>query len=81
MYAGELSYRKHQDLLINVAGKLKEKIPNLKVLLAGNGDLEVQYRKQIEDLDVHTQVELLGFRKDIDNLMSLADLAVSASRQ
>lgn len=81
MYAGELSYRKHQDLLIKVAGKLKDRIPNLKVLLAGNGDLEEQYRKQIEDLGVHSQVELLGFRKDIDNLMNLADLAVSASRQ
>lgn len=81
MYAGELSYRKHQDLLINVAGKLKDKIPNLKILLAGNGDLEEQYRKQINDLGVHNLVELLGFRKDIDNLMNLADLAVSASRQ
>jgi glycosyltransferase EpsD len=81
MYAGELSYRKHQDLLINVASKLKDRIPNLKILLAGNGDLEEQYLKQIAYLDVHNQVELLGFRKDIDNLMNLADLAVSASRQ
>ena len=81
MYAGELSYRKHQNLLISVAGKLKDRIPNLKILLAGNGDLEEQFRKQIEDLSVHSQVELLGFRKDIDNLMNLADLAVSASRQ
>lgn len=81
MYAGELSYRKHQDLLINVAGKLKDRIPNLKLLLAGNGELEEQYRMQIDDLYVYNQVELLGFRKDIDNLMNLADLAVSASRQ
>lgn len=81
MYAGELSYRKHQDLLIRVARKLKDRIPNLKILLAGNGDLEEQYIKQIENLNVNNQVELLGFRKDIDILMSLADVAVSSSRQ
>ncbi len=81
MYAGELSYRKHQDLLIDVAGKLKDKIPNIKILLAGSGDLEEQYRKQIQKLGVQNHVRLLGFRKDIDNLMNLADIAVSASRQ
>lgn len=81
MYAGELSYRKHQDLLINVAGKLKDRIPNLKILLCGNGDLEEQYKNRINDLGVYSQVELLGFRKDIDNLMNITDIAVSASRQ
>lgn len=81
IYAGELSYRKHQDLLINVAGKLKDKIPNLKIILAGSGELEEQYNNQIKGLGVQNQVELLGFRKDINNLMNLADIAVSASRQ
>lgn len=81
IYAGELSYRKHQDLLIDVAGKLKDKIPNLKILLAGSGDFKGQYNNQIKKLGVQNQVELLGFRKDIDNLMNLADVAVSASRQ
>lgn len=81
LYAGELSYRKHQDLLIRVAAKLKDKIPNLKILFAGIGDLKEQYTKQIDELGVHRQVEMLGYRKDIDNLMNIADVAVSASRQ
>lgn len=81
LYAGELSYRKHQDLLIRVAAKLKDKIPNLKILFAGIGDLKEQYTKQIDELGVHRQVEMLGYRKDIDNLMNIADVAVSSSRQ
>lgn len=81
IYAGELSYRKHQDLLIDVADKLKDKIPKLKILLVGSGSLEEKYKKQIEDLEVENEVKLLGFRKDIDNLMNIADIAVSASRQ
>lgn len=81
VYVGELSFRKHQDLLINAAGNLKERIPKLKILLAGSGDLLGKYKKQIEDLGVQKQVEILGFRKDIINLMNLADVAVSTSRQ
>lgn len=81
IYAGELSYRKHQDLIIDAAAKLKDRIPKLKILLVGSGDLEEKYKKHIEDLDVGDEVKLLGFRKDIDNLMNIADLAVSASRQ
>lgn len=81
VYAGELSYRKHQDLLINVVKKIKNKIPNLKLLLAGTGDLLEQYRKQIKNLDIEENVELLGYRKDVDNLMMLSDVAVSSSRQ
>lgn len=81
IYAGELSFRKHQDFLIAVASKLKNNIPNLKILLAGNGDLEGTYSRMIQDLGVQNHVKLLGYRKDINNLMYLSDVAVSASRQ
>ncbi|MFP3727376.1 glycosyltransferase family 4 protein [Priestia filamentosa] len=81
MYAAELSHRKHQDLLINVVSKLKNKFPNIKLLLAGTGDLELQYKKQVENLDLNTNVDFLGYRKDINKLMLLADIAVSSSRQ
>lgn len=81
IYAGELSYRKHQDLLVTVASKLKNKIPNLKILLAGTGQLKETYEKQIKELGIEEHVKLLGFRSDIDKLMALSDVAVSASRQ
>ena len=47
MYAAELNYNKHQDLLINVVNLLKDKIPNIKLLLAGTGKLRKQYEEQI----------------------------------
>lgn len=81
VYVGELSYRKHQDLLINAVGLAKSDIPNLKLLLVGEGDLNDDYKKLIASLGVKDNVELLGYRRDVPDLMSLADVAVSSSRQ
>lgn len=80
-YAGELSYRKHQDLLIDAIGLLKDKIPNIKLLLAGTGELFDQYKKQVDKLGIKGHVEFLGFRNDVPNIMMLSDIAVSSSRQ
>ncbi|MDQ1000332.1 glycosyltransferase EpsD [Neobacillus niacini] len=81
IYVGELSYRKHQDLLIDTVGELNNKIPNLKLLLVGEGPLQLQYQQRVNKLGLNDNVEFLGFRNDISNLMSLSDMAVSSSRQ
>ena len=81
IYAGELNHNKHQDFLIEVASMLKDRISNLKILLAGNGQLLEQYQAQIRRLNVEQQVVLLGYRNDIHRLLSLADIAVSSSRR
>lgn len=81
IYAGELSYRKHQDLIIDAVSKIRNEIPNLKLLLAGSGNLMSHYKQQVADLQIESNVEFLGYRKDVMNLMMLSDMAVSASRQ
>ncbi|MEH6991041.1 glycosyltransferase family 4 protein [Cytobacillus firmus] len=81
IYAGELSYRKHQDLIIKAVGKLKDNYPNIKVLLAGKGQLEAQYKEMVARLGLNKNIHFLGFRRDISKLMALSDIAVSSSRQ
>ncbi|WP_423408385.1 glycosyltransferase family 4 protein [Heyndrickxia sp. MSNUG] len=81
IYAGELSYRKHQDLLINAVLHLSNNIPNIKLLLVGEGELLEQYKQQVIQLGIKEKVKFLGFRKDVSNLMLIADVAVSSSRQ
>jgi len=81
IYVGELSYRKHQDLLINTVSEVASKIPNIKLLLVGTGDLLEQYQQLVNKLELKNKVEFLGFRNDVDKLMSLSDIAVSSSRQ
>ena len=77
IYVGELSYRKHQDLLIKAIGLLKEKIPNIKFLLVGSGTQLNTYKKLVNELDVQNHVEFLGYREDIPQLMTISDIAVS----
>ncbi|MEK4293548.1 glycosyltransferase family 4 protein [Paenibacillus sp. FSL R5-0914] len=81
IYVGELSYRKHQDLLIRAVNILKNKIPNIKLLLVGTGEKLEEYKSLSENLDLKDYVEFLGYRNDINNLMLLSDIAISSSRQ
>lgn len=77
---GELSYRKHQDLVIKAVGKLKGHIQNIKLLLVGSGEWEEDYRKLVKKMGLEREVIFLGYRTDIHNLMILSDLAVTSSR-
>jgi glycosyltransferase EpsD len=81
IYVGELSYRKHQDLLIESTNQVKQQIPNLKILFVGDGDLEAEYQNMVHQLQLENHVEFLGFRHDVENLLTLSDLAISTSRQ
>jgi glycosyltransferase EpsD len=81
IYAAELSYRKNQTMLIRTVHRLRPIIPNIKLLLAGTGGLAGEYAKLISELGLDSNVHLLGYRKDIQNLMTLSDIAVSSARQ
>jgi len=76
-----MSYRKHQDLLINVVNILRTRIPNLKLLLVGTGNLLNKYKEQVKSLKLEKYINFLGYRKDVPNLMTIADVSVSSSRQ
>ena len=76
---GELNANKNQDLVIKAVKMLKEEIPDIKLLLAGRGDMEKQYRKMAEKLGVKDNVLFLGYRRDIPELLSISDVAVSSS--
>lgn len=76
---GELNQNKNQKALIKAAAELKNSIPGLKILLAGNGPLEQELRMQIRELGVEDAVRLLGYRTDLEKVTPAADLVVSCS--
>lgn len=78
---GELNENKNQKTLIAAAGRLQDKIPNLKVLLAGNGPLEQALREQIRAEGLEDTVKLLGYRTDLERVVPAVDLVVSCSRR
>ena len=81
IYVGELCYRKHQDLLLKAVEHLRSKTINIKLLLVGEGNLENHYKDLVKSLGLEKNVEFLGYRRDIPNLMAMCDIAVSTSRQ
>ncbi len=78
---GELNENKNQKTLVSAAALLKDKIPNLKVLLAGNGPKEQELRDQIASLGLQDTVKLLGYRTDLERVTPAVDLVVSCSRR
>ena len=78
---GELNENKNQKTLISAAAQLKDKIPNLKVLLAGNGPKEQELRDQIQAEGLEGIVKLLGYRTDLEKVVPAVDLVVSCSKR
>lgn len=76
---GELNKNKDQKTLVSAAALLRNRIPNLKVLLAGNGPTEQALREQIAAEHLEDTVKLLGYRTDLENVAPAADLIVSCS--
>jgi glycosyltransferase EpsD len=79
VYPAELNSNKNQGILIEAAALLKNSIPELKLVFAGEGAMEESYRKKAESLGVSDIVRFYGFCRDIHELIQLADLSVASS--
>lgn len=78
---GELNANKDQRTLINAAVLCRDRIPELKVLLAGNGPLESALREQIAENHAEGYIRLLGYRTDLERVVPTADVIVSCSHR
>lgn len=78
---GELNKNKDQKTLIAAAALLRDKIPNLKILLAGNGPTEGELRAQIASEHLEDTVKLLGYRTDLETVVPAMNLIVSCSHR
>jgi glycosyltransferase involved in cell wall biosynthesis len=77
---GRLSEQKAQHYLIQAVALLKEKYPEIKLLLVGEGELRPLLEKQIQDLGLSSNVFLLGERDDIADLLNIFDVYAMSSR-
>lgn len=78
-YAAEFNKNKNQQLLIRALAHIKGEVPRAKLLFAGEGPLLQECRKLAQKLEVGDQVHFLGFRKDIEQLLQISDVAVGSS--
>ncbi len=81
IYAAEFIHRKNHKFILDAMPQLKASIPRLKVLFAGRGALLEEMQAYAKSKGINGQVEFLGFRSDIEQLMALSDVGISSSRQ
>ena len=78
---GELNENKDQRTLIDAAVLCRNRIPELKVLLAGNGPMEAALRERIANHHAEDFIRLLGYRTDLERVVPVADVIVSCSHR
>jgi glycosyltransferase involved in cell wall biosynthesis len=59
-FVGRLEYPKNEHWLLDLAAASKGALPNLKILLAGNGPNASRLRDRIDSENLHDRVRLLG---------------------
>lgn len=74
-----LSPQKRHDILLKAAQEVIAQEPQAHFLLAGDGELRQSISETIQNMGLSDRVHLLGFRKDILQLISAADILLMTS--
>lgn len=76
---GSLTPIKRHDVLLAATSVLKPHVPNLIVLIVGDGPLRQQLERESHDAGLGPVVHFLGQREDVPAILAAADLYVCAS--
>jgi glycosyltransferase involved in cell wall biosynthesis len=78
---GGLRAVKSYDVLIRAAAHLRDRHPDLRVLIAGDGEERPRLEALIRELELTDVVVMLGAWLDIPDLLAALDVAVCASER
>lgn len=76
---GELSRRKNHGVILRALAKIPQK--NIKYVICGIGPQEDALRQLAEELGISDRLILLGYRRDIPQLLHMADVYAFPSLQ
>ena len=74
--AGQLIPRKGHRYLLQAVAALRQRNPQIRLIIFGDGYLGNQLRAQASSLDLGGTVQFAGFRDDLDDYMACFDLFV-----
>lgn len=80
IYVAEFIERKNHRFIIENTAELIANIPELKILFAGRGVLIDEMKELAVQRNVSHVVDFLGFRNDIEKIMSISDIGISSSK-
>lgn len=76
---GRLARQKRPDLVVHAVARLRERRADIEVLLVGDGPERPAVERLVTELGLGGQVQLLGNRDDVPELLATAESAVLAS--
>lgn len=76
---GELNDNKNQEVIIRAIALLKDECPDLKALFLGKGEKAEYLESLCKELNIGDSVRFLGYRHDVNRVLSVCNLGVSAS--
>ena len=79
LFVGRLEKQKSVHILLLAAAELKNKIPNIKVIILGDGSLAEDLKKLSQKLEIETLVEFRGVTKNSELYFAASDLFVLPS--
>jgi len=74
-----MTQQKGHRFLLEAVTHLRDRIPKLRCLLAGDGPLRPSLELQVKQLHIQDCVHFLGFRTDVADLINTADIYVLPS--
>ena len=80
MYVAELTENKNQEVLFESVSRLKDKYPNIMLVLVGPDHQNGTLQQLACDKGISNKVKFLGWRNDIPELLSMADIYVASSK-
>lgn len=79
MHVANIRPVKGHEYLIKAMAMVIKEIPNIKLVLIGEDELEGKLSQQAQELNIADQVIFLGKRKDVRSLIQIADICVLPS--
>jgi glycosyltransferase EpsD len=80
-FVAELNDNKNQAMLLRALERVHYTMPNAQLLLAGKDTLNGKLHRMANELGIDKNIRFLGYRRDIPQLLKIADVSVSSSRR
>lgn len=80
-YIAELNNNKNQKLALEAFSEVIKQIKDVDLLLVGSGVNHQQYKDLIKELDIENNVQMLGYCKNVREILHISSLAISTSRR
>jgi glycosyltransferase involved in cell wall biosynthesis len=78
-WIGRLTDVKNPELIVGVASRLRREIPNLRILVVGEGRLRARLERSVADQGLAATVRLMGFLGDLEATYAAADALLFTS--